>query len=117
MDIEVKIIKDLPKEQIEKFEDKMTYNCAVITREYTKGENAYPYLTGELQRQEIAAPIIGSNKEYGLSKGVDYAVSVWKMTNVNWTNKNTQPQWYYSVFNKKGDTILHEAANTALKEI
>lgn len=117
MDIEIEIIKGIPVEQIENFEDKTVYNCAVFTREYTKNANAFPYLTGELARQEIASAIIGSNKEYGLSTGVDYAVNVWKMENPKWTNPNTQPQWYYSVFNKNGGTIVHQAVSSALKEI
>ena len=117
MNVEVQIIKELPVKQIEQFEDKTTYNCAVFTREHTKNANAYPYLSGELSRQEIAAPIVGSNKDYGLAPGVDYATKVWGYTNPKWTNPDTQPQWYYSVFNKDGYTIIDQAVNTALKEI
>ena len=43
MNVEIEIIKGLPVEQIQKFEDKTVYNCAVYTREMTKGSNAYPY--------------------------------------------------------------------------
>lgn len=117
MNIEIEIIKGIPVEQIEKFEDKTVYNCAVMTRELTKGSNAFPYLTGNLQRSEIAEPIIGSNKEYGLSSGVDYAVAVWKKTNVNWTNPNTQPQWYKSIFDKHAGTIVSGAVIKAKGEI
>jgi hypothetical protein len=117
MDIEVKIIKGIPKEQIEKFEDRVVYNTAIATREYTKSRNAFPYLTGKLRREEVAAPIIGSNKEYGLTAGVDYAVHVWKMNDVNWTNPNTKPQWYYSNFQEKGYLFLTEAVIKAKKEV
>lgn len=117
MNIEIEITKELPVKQINNFEDRTVYNCAVFTREFTKGANAFPYLTGNLQRHEIAAPIIGSNKDYGLSSGVDYAKYVWKMNDVKWTNPNTQPQWYYSIFTKRTDTIVNQAVNTALKEI
>lgn len=117
MDIEVKIIKGIPKEQIEKFEDRVVYNTAVATREYTKSRNAFPYLTGTLRREEVAAPIIGSNKEYGLTSGVDYAKYVWKMNDVNWTNPSTKPQWYYSSFNEKGALLLTEAVIKAKKEV
>lgn len=117
MNIEVKIIKGIPTEQIEKFEDRVVYNLAVLTREETKGLNSYPVRTGELMRQEVAQAILGSNKEYGLSAGVDYAKYVWKFENVKWTNKSTLPHWYYSVFNKNGAMITHNSVERALKEI
>ena len=115
MEIEVKIIKGIPKEQIDEFEDKVVYNTAVATREFTKSRMNYPYLTGKLMRSEVAAPIVGSNKSYGLTTGVDYAIDVWGMTNVNWTNPNTQPQWYYRNFQQKGYGFLTEAVIKAKK--
>lgn len=117
MNVEIKIIKGIPKEQIKKFEDKVVYNTAVFTREYTKQTNSYPYLSGKLNRSEISAPILGSNKEYGLSSGVDYAKYVWNMENVNWTNSSTEPHWYYSNFKKNSNTILYDAVTRAKKEI
>lgn len=117
MNIEVQILKPIPEKQIAEFEDKTTYNIAVLTREYTKSASAYPYLTGELQRSEISAPIVGSHNSYGLSGGVGYAKHVWNYNNVNWTNSSTQPQWYYSIFRKKGSSIVNNAVNRALKEI
>lgn len=117
MEVEITIKKELPKNQIEKFEDRVVYNVAVMTRETTKDNNFFPHLTGELERQEIAAPIIGSNKTYSLQSGVDYAKYVWKMTNVNWTNKQTQPQWYYNAFYKTKEIITSAAVSKVLKEI
>ena len=117
MNIEIEIVKGIPVEQINKFEDRTVYNTAVVTREFTKSKNTFPYLSGTLAREEIAAPIVGSNKEYGLTAGTDYAVAVWKMNNVNWTNKNTQPQWYYRNFEEKGAVLLTDAVMRALKEV
>lgn len=118
MEVEVQIIKDLPYKQMNDFEDKVVYNCAVETREISKNIGAFPYLTGELERQEIAAPIVGSNKEYGLSTGVDYASRVYMMgENTNWTNARTQAHWYYAVFSKYPNVITNNAQNKALKEI
>jgi len=118
MDIELKWIKELPIEQINKFEDKVVYNTALYTREYTKSSQAYPYLTGELQRSEVSMPIQSTGiKEYGLGAGVDYAVDVWKKTHARWTNPNTLPQWYYSIFKKYGATIVSQAVYSSLKEI
>ena len=117
MDIEIQIIKGIPKEQIEKFEDKVVYDVAVATREYTKSRNAFPYLTGTLRREEVSSPVVGSNKEYGLTSGVDYATYVWRKTKARWTNPNTKPQWYYNCFNEKGALLLTEAVIKAKKEV
>lgn len=117
MEINFKITKDIPVKEITNFEKKVVYNTAVYTREYTKGASAYPYLSGRLQRTEIAAPIVGSGMTYGLTAGVDYAVSVWNYKNVNWTNSSTQPQWYASIFSKHYASIVNQAVNSSLKEI
>ena len=117
MNIEVKIIKGIPTQQIDSFEDKVVYNTAVATREYTKSRNAYPYLTGELRRSEISDPILGSNKEYSLSGGVGYAKTVYNYTNVKWTNPSTVPHWYHSVFKDKGYVLITGAVIKAKKEI
>lgn len=117
MNVDIEIIKGIPEKQIEQFEDRVIYNVAVETREMTKGYNAFPYLTGTLMEQEIAAPITGSNKEYGLSAGVDYAMYVWKMTDVAWTNQQTQNQWYETIYIKNKSTIKQIATSIALKEI
>ena len=117
MNIDVKWVKEIPKKQIDNFTDRVVYDVAVFTREYTKGTSAFPRLSGELERQEIAAPIVGTHKEYGLTSGVDYAKYVWKMKDVSWTNKSTKPQWYYTEFKNDAEKIVNQAVNTALKEI
>lgn len=117
MNVEIQIIKDIPKDQIEKFEDRTTYNVAVFTREYTKTSNAFPYLSGTLKRSELSSPIVGSNKSYGLSAGTDYAVYVYRMENANWTNKNTMPHWYMANFKTQGNTVTNNAVKSALKEV
>lgn len=114
MKLEVEIIKGIPKNQINQFEDRVVYNTAVLTREYTKSGAMFPYLTGKLEREEAKAPITGGNKEYNLLAGVDYAKYVWKMNNVLWTNPSTQPQWYYNLFRKKEKTIIQTAVKKAI---
>lgn len=115
MQIEVKITKGLPEKQIDEFEDKVVYNTAVATREYTKSRNNYPYKTGKLMRSEVASAIVGSHKSYGLTAGVDYAIDVWAMRDVNWTNPNTQPQWYYRNFQLHGYGFVNDAVIKAKK--
>lgn len=116
--VKVKVKKDIPEEQIEELEDRVVYNTAVLTREYTKGMNAYPVRTKELMQQEVRSPIpkLGNNK-YGLLRGTDYAPYVYKMTNVRWTNKATIPQWYSTIYRRKQKTIVDTATERALKEI
>lgn len=116
MNVEVKIIKGIPTEQIESFEDRVVYDVAVETREMTKGLRAYPYLSGELERKEIAEPVTGSNKEYSLGAGVDYAVRVYNLDNVKWTNPSTEAHWYHTVFDKRKAIIVKGAVFKALKE-
>ena len=118
MEFSLEWIKELPIEQIRQFEDKVVYNCALYTREFTKNANAYPYLTGELMRSEVALPIetLGT-QEYGLGGGVSYAKDVWKKTNVKWTNSSTKPQWYYTMWRNNSATILAQAFSSSLKEI
>lgn len=117
MNINVIIKKDIPVKDIAKFEDRVVYYTAVLTREYTKSLNAYPYLSGELARQEIRSPITGKDGRYNLLAGTNYAKYVWKMNDVNWTNKGTKPQWYYSVYRQKEKTIIDNAQKRAIGEI
>ena len=117
MEVEVVILKELPKKQLQQFQDRVVYYTAVGTREYVKSKRGYPYLSGTLEREEVSAPVLGSNKEYSLLAGTDYAHYVWDMSNVHWTNKSTIPQWYYTAFNTRGKTITLEAVSKALKEL
>lgn len=115
MNVEVEIIKGIPVQQIEQFEDRVVYNIAVETREETKTSKAFPVRTGTLKREEVAQEIIGSNKEYGLGAGTSYAHKVYQYEGVKWTNKKTLPHWYYSIYNKKGAIITTNAVVKALK--
>ena len=118
--IEVKttIRKDIPEEQIKQFEDRLVYFTAILTREYTKGERAYPYKKGNLYREEVSAPVKKiDNASYGLVAGVDYAKYVYKMTDVKWTNTSTQPQWYSTIYRQREKIIIETAQERALKEL
>lgn len=117
MSLQVKIIKDIPKDKIEKFEDRVVYNTAVETREYTKGIGAYPHLTGELERTEAGSPITGGNATYNLLAGVNYAKAVYNFTKAKWTNPSTVPHWYNNVYKKYQERILNSAITKANKEI
>lgn len=117
MKLEAEIIKDIPEKQIKIYQDKVVYYVAVETREYTKGIGAYPHLTGELERTEVASPITGGNATYNLLAGVEYAKYVWNYQNAKWTNTKTIPQWYTNVFKKNQNKILHTAITKGSQEI
>lgn len=118
MDVRVEILKDIPKEQIKRYEDKVVYNAAVLTREYTKDMRAYPHLSGELEEQELKLkPSKEGHAIYSLLDGTTYAKYVYDMTGVHWTRKSTIPQWYENVYRKKENTIISSAQSKALREI
>ena len=117
MNIEVIVVKGIPQTQLKTFMEKVVYNTAVLTRQRTKQMGAYPRLSGDLERAEFANNINGSGTSYSLCSGLEYDKYVWKMNNVQWTNKKTVPQWYYNVFRQKQQNIISEATHRALKEI
>lgn len=117
MQVEVKIVKEIPEKQIDKFEDKVVYYTAIATREYVKSRHGYPRLSGKLRAEEIVAPITGGNKTYNLLTGVGYAKTVYNYHDVNWTNPSTLPHWYYTAFRIRGSSLLTNALYKSLKEI
>lgn len=114
---DVKIIKKIPEREIEEFTDKTVYNVAVLTRETAKELRAFPRRTGRLEETEIQQHITGSNKEYGLSAGVDYAVYMYNLDKANWTNPKTEPHWYYNIYDRYKKTIVMDAVSRAKKEV
>lgn len=115
--VNVDIVKDIPTKQIKQYEDRVVYFTAITTREYTKGMRAYPYLSGDLEREEVSSQVLGSNCEYGLLAGVDYAKYVYNFKKPKWTNKSTLPHWYNSVYRAREKSIMNEATYIALKEL
>ena len=118
MNVKVALKKFQLDKELDIFTDNVVYNVAVLTREMTKGLHAFPRLTGRLELAEVQEQITGSNKEYGLNAGVDYAKYVWlKGEKTNWTNPNTEPQWYYTVYRKHEREIVNNAVSRVLKEV
>lgn len=118
IDIKVSIKKDIPEEQIEKFEDRTVYFTALLTRQYTANARAFPYLKGKLEGSELRTPIQHEgHASYSLLRGIEYASYVWKMSNVNWTNPSTRPQWYSAIYRQKEKLIVDTAKDRALEEL
>ena len=118
IDVKAIIKEDIPEEKIKQFEDRVVYFTAMLTREYTKGANAYPRRTNELFHQEVRVPILKLDKaSYGLLRGTTYATYVYKMKDVKWTNPSTQPQWYSTIYRQREKSIIETAQERALKEL
>lgn len=117
---QVVINKELPREQIKNWQDKVVYTIARKTLDFTNSGSHFPYLTGELNRASMNEGVIEISKgTYGLgAKGVSYAPAVWQYgENTNWTNKNTIPQWYLGVFDKYKTEIVDDSIRIANNEV
>jgi hypothetical protein len=117
--VKVEIVKDLPVEQIKKWEDKVVYGLARATLDFTNSAHYFPYKTGALNQGSMAMGVRGSNATYELGAvGVSYAPRVWKMgDNTNWTNPNTLPQWYIGAFSKHSTELVQIALKNAESEL
>lgn len=117
--VEVKIIKDLPVEQLKKWQDKVVYGMARVTLDITNSSHYFPYRTGALNQGSMAMGVQGANSEYGIgATGVSYAPRVWKFgANTNWTNPSTLPQWYVSAFSRHKTEIVQLAIKNAESEL
>ena len=110
MNCSVKWLKPIPTKEISAFEDKVVYTCARITLDLTNPH--FPYLTGDLARSSMAKGVQKrGDKIYSLgynSSTAPYAKKVWNYPQggVNWTNKRTYAQWYYTVWRNQKETIL-----------
>ena len=117
---QVVINKELPREQIKNWQDKVVYTIARKTLDFTNSGSHFPYLTGELNRASMNEGVIEISKgTYGLgAKGVSYAPRVWQYgEGTNWTNKNTIPQWYMGVFDKYKTEIVDDSIRVANNEV
>lgn len=117
---DIEIIKELPKDKINQWEDKVVYMISRKTLDFTDSNRHFPYLTGKLNEASMNEGVVKlGNKTYGLgARGVEYAPKVWQYgENTNWTNKNTLPQWYMGVFDKYKNEILEDAINVSNNEV
>ena len=102
--IDIKIVDNLPINELNKYVDLVVFGVARNTLDYTTAENRFPYLTGNLQRSAIAEGVKQEEQftYYLGAAGADYAEYVWEYPqSTNWTNPNTYAQWYFKVFQNK----------------
>lgn len=122
MNVQVQILKDIPKKKIQSFEDNVVQAIARETLNATSG--FFPRLTGELERGSYAFGVQGSNKKYGIGseakspRGDYYAKYVWDYKqSTNWTNPNTLAQWYMTVFKNHKERIVNQAVQGAKRSL
>jgi hypothetical protein len=121
VDVEVKIIEDLPVEKIERYVDLCVFGVARNVLDFTLNDNRFPYLTGELQRSSIAEGVRqeAQNTYYLGAEGVDYAEKVWNypQETTNWTNPDTYAQWYVKVYENKKELITQNTIDNAIRSV
>lgn len=117
--ISFKVVKPMPVKQISAWEDKVVFGIARAVLDYTNVRHHFPYLTGELNRASMSEGVVQEKKgTYHLgARGVEYAPKVWKYKDVNWTNKQTIPQWYKGVYEKYRNEINQDALRGAEGEL
>lgn len=116
MNIQVQILKDIPKKKIQSFEDNVVQAIARETLNATSG--FFPRLTGELEIGSYDFGVQGSNKKYGIGTTVDYGKYVWDYKqSTNWTNPNTLAQWYMTVFKNHQERIVNQAVQGAKRSL
>lgn len=119
--VQIEIVKDLPVEQIKKWEDKVVYSLARETLDFTNSAHYFPYKTGALNISSMNKGVVNmGNMTYGLGyEGTtEYAPRVWQFgKGTNWTNPNTLPQWYISAFSKHKTELVQLALKDAESEL
>ena len=118
--VDIKIVDNLPINELNKYIDLVVFGVARNTLDYTTAENRFPYLTGNLQRSAIAEGVKQEEQftYYLGAAGADYAEYVWEFPqNTNWTNPNTYAQWYFKVFQNKKEVITQNAVDNAIRSV
>lgn len=117
--VDVEIPRGIPVRELDNYMDKVVYNVARVTLDYTNSKQRFPYLTGELNRAAMAEGVVsdGGKTYYLGARGVSYAPAVWKFPQkgTHWTNPNTFAQWYITEFKNEKELITRQAINNAIR--
>ena len=85
--------------------DKVVYAIARQTLDMVGSSKATAYLTGETERSMYARGVQKDSQGYYIGNFTDYASRVYAMDRANWTNPQTQPHWFHSIWKQYGDMI------------
>lgn len=117
MNVDIKFIKPIPKEQIDRFMDRTVHNIARKTLDSSVLH--VPRLTGNMSIDLLDRGVVGGNAEYslGYTSSADYAPFVYRMSGVRWNNVLSYSQWFHTYFKYNKEWIVTNSVVRALKEI
>ena len=75
-----------------------------------------PNHKGTLRRATMSGGVRGGSGDYYIGSYTNYASSVWKMENVNWTTPGTNNKWFARTLKKHQATITNNAVNQAWRK-
>lgn len=85
--------------------DKCLYAIARQTLDMVGSTKATAYKSGATERSMYAQGVQACANGYYIGDFTDYAKNVYWKVNANWTNKNTKPQWFHTIWQEQGDLI------------
>lgn len=89
----------------------------MIAREtLDRSETKIPKDTGTMRTSSMSGGVRGSNGNYYIGSYTDYASSVWKMVDVQWSESGTTNQWFIRTLNESGASIVDNALSKYWKE-
>ena len=80
---------------------------------------SYPIIPKDTKKMSISSisnGVKGSDGDFYIGSFTNYASSVWKMTNVNWTTPGTDNKWFARALNKHSKTIIDNAVNQSWRK-
>lgn len=94
--------------------DKVTYAIARRMIDHVGELHATAYRTGEMERSMFSHGVGQDALGYYIGNFTSYAKEVYSWKDANWTNKNTRPQWFDSVWKEYGELIKVEVLSKYL---
>lgn len=97
--------------------DKGMYMIARETLDRNNSSKITPWNTGKMSRSAMSGGVKGSSGNYYIGNYTDYASSVWKMDNVNWTNPKSENQWFMRTLQRNQVSIVDIALKKYWQEM
>ena len=95
--------------------DKGVYMIARETLD--RSETKIPKDTGRMRTSTMSGGVKGSSGNWYIGSYTDYASSDWKMPDsTNWSEPNTNNQWFIRTLNEQGASIVDTALSKYWKE-
>ena len=85
--------------------DKCLYAIARQTLDYVGSSKATAYKSGKTETSMFVQGVQPEPGGYFIGDFTDYAKNVYWKKNANWTNPQTRPQWFHTIWKEQGDLI------------